>query len=506
MAEIVVLGAGISGHTAALHLRRLLGRTHRVTVVSPNSKWNWIPSNIWVGVGRMTTDDVVFPLAPVYRRKGIDFHQAKAVAIWPQGDADDPRGAVDVEYTGPDEHGRTARLRYDYLINATGPRLRFEATEGLGPDDGRTVSVCTAGHATQAATALDAVIAELRQGRKQTLVIGTGHGTCTCEGAAFEYTFNVDHELREAGVRDLARVVYLSNEAALGDFGVDGMVFEQSGFQTTSELWTGSLFRERGVEAILGAHVSRVTPDAIEYEILDGSTHTLAYDFAMLLPPFGGQPIKAYDASGTDITADLFAPSGFMKVDADYTVKPYEEWRASDAADRDAVRGDGKARRDDDRRPDQTRPGREGSRGVHGDDGSRLRRVRRCRADQGLGCGDDHAPGRPGPPALPHRPRPPRDPRRTRPPRPLGEADASLPVPVQGPGAARLVPDPGVMMPELQMHEPSPGADPVVDLSGAPLPTKQTLNGRQNLLTQFGKFIAFDARIMRMVVKGNKAH
>ena len=68
-----------------------------------------------------------------------------------------------------------------------------------------------------------------------------GHGTCTCEGAAFEYVFNVDHELREAGVRDLARVVYLTNEAALGDFGVDGMVFDQQGFQTTSELWTGCL-------------------------------------------------------------------------------------------------------------------------------------------------------------------------------------------------------------------------------------------------------------------------
>jgi sulfide:quinone oxidoreductase len=330
MAEIVVLGAGISGHTAALHLRRLLGRAHQVTVVSPNSKWNWIPSNIWVGVGKMTTDDVVFPLAPVYRRKGIDFHQAKAVAIWPQGDADDARGAVDIEYTGADQPGRTAKLRYDYLINATGPRLRFEATEGLGPEAGHTVSVCTAGHAKQASAALDGVIAELRQGRPQTLVIGTGHGTCTCEGAAFEYTFNVDHELRQAGVRDLARLVYLSNEAALGDFGVGGMVFEQSGFQTTSELWTGSLFRERNVDAVLGAHVSRVTPDMIEYEILDGSTHTLAYDFAMLLPPFGGQPIKAYDASGADITADLFAPSGFMKVDADYTAKPYEDWRASD--------------------------------------------------------------------------------------------------------------------------------------------------------------------------------
>lgn len=51
MAEVVILGAGVSGQTAALHLRRLLGREHGVTVVSPNSQWNWIPSTIWVGVG-----------------------------------------------------------------------------------------------------------------------------------------------------------------------------------------------------------------------------------------------------------------------------------------------------------------------------------------------------------------------------------------------------------------------------------------------------------------------
>ena len=50
----------------------------------------------------------------------------------------------------------------------------------------------------------------------------------------------------------------------------------------------------------------------------------------MLIPPFGGVPLKAFDADGADITAELFAPSGFMKVDADYTVKPYEEWRATD--------------------------------------------------------------------------------------------------------------------------------------------------------------------------------
>ena len=63
------LGAGIAGHTAALHLRRMLGKEHDVVVVSPNSKWNWIPSNIWVGVGKMDKKRVTFLLAPIYARK-----------------------------------------------------------------------------------------------------------------------------------------------------------------------------------------------------------------------------------------------------------------------------------------------------------------------------------------------------------------------------------------------------------------------------------------------------
>ncbi|MFN8122952.1 MAG: FAD-dependent oxidoreductase [Thermoleophilia bacterium] len=330
MARVVILGAGIAGHTAALRLRRALGRRDdEIVVVSPNANWNWIPSNIWVGVGRMAREKVVFPLAPVYARKRIGFRQAKAVAIRPEGDADDPRPAVDIEYTDPARAGETERLRYDYLVNATGPRLNFGATPGLGPD-GNSLSVCTAGHAVQAAEALAATIERLRAGQPQRLVIGVGHGTCTCEGAAFEYAFNVEHQLRTAGVRDLAEVVYLTNEAELGDFGVGGMTFEQQGFVTTSALWTASIFREREVNAILGAHVRRVDEGRVEYELLDGSVHELAFDFAMLLPPFGGQPMTAYDRAGEDITARMFAPSGFMKVDADYSGKPYEEWAADD--------------------------------------------------------------------------------------------------------------------------------------------------------------------------------
>lgn len=329
MARVVVMGAGVSGHTAALYLRKNLGREHDVVVVSPNPDWNWIPSNIWVGVGLMPEKKVVFPLAPLYRRKGIEFHQGYARTLLPEGDADDPQPAIDIEYTG-ENAGDTSRLRYDYLVNATGPKLNFEATPGLGPDQGGSVSVCTPDHATHASAELDEAIARMRKGEPQTLVIGTGHGTCTCEGAAFEYTLNVEHTIRQAGVREMATIHYFSNEYDLGDFGVGGMNLNQQGFQTTSKLWTESLFRERGVKAILRAHAHKVEDGVLHYETLDGSYHDLEFDFAMLLPPFRGADLTALDRDGNDISERVFAPNNMMLVDADYDPKPFEEWKAAD--------------------------------------------------------------------------------------------------------------------------------------------------------------------------------
>ena len=64
MARTVILGAGVSGHTAAQHLSRALkGTNHEVVVISPNKQWNWIPSNIWVGTGSMAGEKVVFDSA-----------------------------------------------------------------------------------------------------------------------------------------------------------------------------------------------------------------------------------------------------------------------------------------------------------------------------------------------------------------------------------------------------------------------------------------------------------
>lgn len=329
MARLLILGAGIAGHTAALHARRKLGRDHEVVVVSPNSKWNWIPSNIWVGVGVMRPEQVTFPLAPVYQKTGVTFIQAKATELHPEGDEASPRPYVTVVHTAPEKAGQVEQVPYDWLINATGPRLDFGATPGLGPDR-HSRSVCTYDHADHASQAFDEAVARMKAGEKQTLLIGTGHGNCTCQGAAFEYLFNVEFELRRRGVRDKARLVWLSNEHELGDFGMGGMFIRRGGYVTHSRVFTESLYTERGIEWVTQAAVKEVAPGQAAYENLEGETHTIDFDFAMLLPPFKGVQMAAFDRRGADITASVFAPSGFMLVDADYSKKAYEDWSPAD--------------------------------------------------------------------------------------------------------------------------------------------------------------------------------
>ncbi|SHO81747.1 Sulfide:quinone oxidoreductase [hydrothermal vent metagenome] len=333
MARLVIMGGGVSGHTAATFAKKYLGKKHEVVVVTPNSKWNWIPSNIWVGVGEMTSDDVTFPLAPVYKKAGIDYRQAKAVSIHPEGKENSNEPFITIEYTSEDRAGESEELTYDYLINATGPKLNFGATEGLGEGTNlgsHTVSVCTADHATHANLELKACIEKMKNGERQKFLIGTGHGMCTCQGAAFEYIFNIEKILNDAGVRDMADIKWISNESFLGDFGMGGIHFSMGGYATSSKIFSESLYAERGLNWITGAHVNKVEAGIAHYELLDGSTGHEEFDFAMLIPPFAGVGLKAYAKDGSDITDTIFAPNGFMKVDANYGAGAYENWKASD--------------------------------------------------------------------------------------------------------------------------------------------------------------------------------
>lgn len=327
--KIVVLGAGISGHTAAAFLKKKLGKKHDVIVVSPSQYYQWIPSNIWVGVGRMSVEQVRFKLEKVYKRWGIIFKQAKAKAIHPEGDKKTISGYVDIEYTIAGKKGQTEQVEYDFLVNATGPKLNFEATEGLGPSK-NTVSVCSYDHAAHAWEELEKSINLMKEGKKQRFLIGTGHPMATCQGAAFEYALNIAFELKRRKLSHMAEITWISNEYEVGDFGMGGAFIKRGGYVTSTKVFTESVFAENNIKWIKRAGVKKVDPGIAYYETLDGEEKTTEFDFAMLIPGFSGQGIKAYNRQGDEITSSLFAPNGFMNVDADYTPKPFEEWSVND--------------------------------------------------------------------------------------------------------------------------------------------------------------------------------
>jgi sulfide:quinone oxidoreductase len=123
----------------------------------------------------------------------VNFIEGSATEVHPDG-----------QYVVAVPNGKDAtpvNVEYDYLLIATGPKLDFEATEGLGPKAGNTWSICSPPHAVEARDYYLESVARMIKGERQSIVIGTGHGAATCQGAALEYITNVHRDLVKRGAR-----------------------------------------------------------------------------------------------------------------------------------------------------------------------------------------------------------------------------------------------------------------------------------------------------------------
>ena len=318
--QILILGAGFAGHTAALHLSYLVRGKADVTVVSPKNRFTWFPSLIWVGTGTMREEETVFALKPVYDKIGVGYIDARAKVI----------NVGTQTVTIEDAAGTASDLRYDYLVNATGPYLNFEGTPGLGPVAGNTMSVCTVEHAVETRERYLEIIRAAQSGKRQRIVVGVGHPAATCEGAGFEYLMNVHADLVRRGVRDAVALTWLTNEPEFGDFGVDGIEALKGGMLVRGASLVRMVLDESNIQAIAGVGVTRVEPGKIFYERVGDEPGSIEFDFAMLLPQFRGIPMRYVDGSGSDVTESMTMPSAFMRVDANYEPKSHDAYRGDD--------------------------------------------------------------------------------------------------------------------------------------------------------------------------------
>lgn len=67
------------------------------------------PVNIWVGTGDMPKSKVVFPLAKIYQKQKIEFTQARATELHPDGAGEDSRPYVVVEHTSAQRRGESEK-------------------------------------------------------------------------------------------------------------------------------------------------------------------------------------------------------------------------------------------------------------------------------------------------------------------------------------------------------------------------------------------------------------
>ncbi len=284
MAHIVIMGAGIGGMPMAYEMREGARPQDKVTVVSSDPKFHFVPSNPWLAVNWRKRDDIEIDIGPALARKKIDFIAATVKRVHPEGNQ--------IELAD----GRM--VDYDFLIIATGPKLAFEEVEGLGPN-GHTQSVCHVDHAVKAAKVWDEFVKDPGH-----IVVGAVQ-MASCFGPAYEFAMIMDTDLRRRKIRDKVPMTFVTAEPYVGHLGLGG-VGDSKGLLE-------SAMRDRHIKWICNAKVTKVEAGKMyvtEHDE-DGKPkkeHELAFKYSMMLPAFKGVD-AVFGIEG------LTNPRGFILID-----------------------------------------------------------------------------------------------------------------------------------------------------------------------------------------------
>ncbi|NNG04003.1 MAG: NAD(P)/FAD-dependent oxidoreductase [Inquilinus sp.] len=289
MTHVVVLGAGLGGIPMALEMRNLLRKDERITVVSNSDSFQFVPSNPWVAVKWRSRDDIVVPLAPMFKKRKIDFNPIGAKQVHPD------KNRIEL--------ADGSFLDYDYLIVATGPDLAFDEIEGFGPD-AHTRSICHVDHAVLASEEWEKFCAD-----PGPIVVGAVQGA-SCFGPAYEFAMIMDTDLRRRKIRDKVPMTYVTPEPYIGHLGLGG-VGDTKGLLE-------SAFREHTIKWIVNAKVAKfeagkVFVDEVNEDGSDKASHELDSRFTMMLPAFRG--VKALWGKDGKPLPGLTNPRGFVTVD-----------------------------------------------------------------------------------------------------------------------------------------------------------------------------------------------
>lgn len=284
MAHIVIIGAGIGGLPMAFEMRENARPEDKITVITNNPKFHFVPSNPWVAVNWRTRDDIEMDLEPVLKRKKVDLIAVGAKRVHPE------KNQVELD------NGQY--VDYDFLVIATGPKLAFDEVEGLGPK-GHTHSICHVDHAIEAEKAWQTFVKD-----PGPVVVGAVQ-MASCYGPAYEFAAIMDTDLRRRKIRDKVPMTFVTAEPYIGHLGLGG-VGDSKGMME-------SALRSRHIKWICNAKTTKVEAGKmyVTEHNEDGTPkkeHVLDFKYSMMLPAFKGID-AVFGIEG------LTNPRGFILID-----------------------------------------------------------------------------------------------------------------------------------------------------------------------------------------------
>lgn len=284
MKKILVIGSNFAGSTAALELNRKLKKQKiefDITVISPHDQFLYVPSLIWVPFGLRKVKEISFPVSPVFKKQGVNYLQDKVLRVNPL------LNIITTENNG--------ELKYDYVIIASGVSLNEEVVPGYRYVE----NIVTPPLAEKCNLKFQELIKN-----PGPVVVGATQGA-SCMGAAYEYLFNMEKELRRHGVREKVNLTWITPEPELGHFGIGGI--------SGGEKMLKAFMKMYKINYRTNAKIDHIENDKI---VLEGG-EVLPYQMSMLIPPFEGAGVMKN-------STELVDEKGFVECFDTYQSKKFE--------------------------------------------------------------------------------------------------------------------------------------------------------------------------------------
>lgn len=281
MKKVTVLGGGIAGIEAAIHLRK---KNFEVTLASNRDYVYMYPISIWIPTGEKTLKDVSIPLTQLADQHGFRIIVDEVVGI--QARENKVVFKNQGQYTD-----------YDYLVVALGAsKLKPQGAENI-------LSIC--GQPQEAVMLGERLQALVKRGQGK-IAVGFGGNpkdqSAVRGGPAFEVMFNIDHFLRKKRLREDFELVFFAPMESPG---------ARMGSKAVKKM--GEMFETLRIGTRFGNKIKRFEPNGVIFE--DDSM--LESDLTMFISAGAGH----HALKDSDLPLSV---AGFVEIDDYCQVKGLE--------------------------------------------------------------------------------------------------------------------------------------------------------------------------------------